>query len=66
VTLDEYPAGSTEAEKVEAWRLQTLIEAGCPITIAEQLATASNVDLHRTLDLLANGCSPELAAEILL
>jgi hypothetical protein len=68
MTADSYGIAPrpTEAEKVEAWRLETLLEAGCPVAIAEQLAHAGDVDLHQAADLLAHGCPAELAAEILL
>ncbi|MFL5954805.1 MAG: hypothetical protein ACJ76I_11935 [Gaiellaceae bacterium] len=60
----DYPP--TEAEKVEAWRLETLLDAGCPVPIAERIAHAVDVDLHQAANLLAHGCPAELAAEILL
>jgi hypothetical protein len=54
-----------EQAKVESWRLHVLMEAGYPLSLAERLA-ASEVDLHRAVDLLGQGCSPATAAEILL
>ena len=54
-----------ERAKVESWRLHVLIEAGYPLPLAERLA-GSEVDLHQAVDLIALGCSPETAAEILL
>jgi hypothetical protein len=59
-------AGITEDEKVEAWRLHVLIEAGYPIADAEELAANLAVDLHRAVALLKSGCAPELAFEILI
>ena len=55
----------TERAKVESWRLHVLIEAGYPLSLAERLA-ASEADLHISVDLVAAGCTPETAAEILL
>jgi hypothetical protein len=55
----------SERAKVESWRLHVLIEAGYPLPLAERLA-ASEADLHRAVELLALGCSPETAAEILI
>jgi hypothetical protein len=55
----------TERAKVESWRLHVLIEAGYPLGLAERLA-ASEADLHIAVDLLAVGCSPATATEILL
>lgn len=55
-----------ERERVESWRLHVLIEAGYPLPIAERLA-GSEADLHEAVDLVARrGCSPDLAASILL
>ena len=55
-----------ERSKVEDWRLKILIEAGYPVAIAERLAMTFVVDLHLACDMLAGGCLPEVAAEILL
>jgi hypothetical protein len=55
----------TERAKVESWRLHVLIEAGYPLALAERMA-ASEADLHLAVDLVAAGCTPETAAEILL
>ena len=58
-------AEASERSKVEGWRLHVLIEAGYPLAVAERLAT-SEADLHVAVELVANGCSPATAAEILL
>jgi hypothetical protein len=42
-----------------------LIEAGFPLPLAERLA-ASEADLHTSVELVAQGCDPIVAAEILL
>ena len=55
----------SEQSKVESWRLHVLIEAGYPLALAERLA-GSPADLHRAVDLVVRGCSPEVAAAILL
>lgn len=55
----------SERSKVESWRLHVLIEAGYPLPLAERVA-ASEADLHIAVELVANGCAPETAAEILL
>ena len=54
-----------ERSKVESWRLHVLIEAGYPLPLAERLAV-SEADLHVACDMVASGCAPETAAEILL
>ena len=56
---------TSERAKVESWRLHVLMEAGYTLSIAERIA-ATEVDLHRAVQLLESGCSPETAAEILL
>jgi hypothetical protein len=55
-----------ERGKVESWRLHVLIEAGFPLPLAERIAQ-SDADLHTAVDLvMRQGCSPEVAAQILL
>ena len=55
-----------ERTKVESWRLHVLVEAGYPLPLAERLAR-SDADLHTAVDLVTvRGCTPEVAAQILL
>ena len=54
-----------EQAKVESWRLHVLMEAGYPFQLAEKIAH-SGADLHHAVDLVAKGCAPETAAEILI
>jgi hypothetical protein len=54
-----------ERSKVESWRLHVLMEAGYPLPLAEKLA-GSEADLHRAVELVTQGCTPETAAEILI
>ncbi|HSC92149.1 MAG TPA: hypothetical protein VLB86_10895 [Gaiellaceae bacterium] len=63
--MSEVIEAESERSKVEGWRLHVLIEAGYPLHLAERLA-ASEVDLHRAVELLGSGCEPATAAEILL
>jgi hypothetical protein len=63
VSTVETPSG--ERAKVEGWRLHVLVEAGYPSELAQQLA-ASEVDLHTAVGLVESGCSPDIAARILL
>jgi len=55
-----------ERAKVESWRLHVLMEAGYPLPLAEKLAAALDADLHDAVDLVARGCDPRTATEILL
>jgi hypothetical protein len=54
-----------EQAKVDSWRLHVLMEAGYPLPLAERIAH-SDADLHHAVDLIAQGCSAETAAEILI
>ena len=54
-----------ERERVAGWRLHVLIEAGYPVHLAERVAH-SEVDLHRSVELVKQGCDATVAAEILL
>ena len=56
---------ASERSKVESWRLHVLMEAGYPLPLAERVA-GSEADLHRAVELVTHGCTPETAAEILL
>ena len=56
----------SELTQVERWRIDELERAGCDPKAAMTLAAPHDVDLHRAVDLLHKGCSPELALQILL
>jgi hypothetical protein len=56
----------TEQERIERWRAEELERAGFEASAASLLATRADVDLHDAIDLLRNGCEPELALQILL
>jgi hypothetical protein len=55
-----------ESERVTAWRACELLKAGYEPLTAVELAEHPEVDLHLALELVQRGCSPELAAQILL
>ncbi len=64
--LTTFERGQDERSKVESWRLHVLMEAGYPLPLAERIAQ-SEADLHTAVELVARrGCSPEVAAQILL
>jgi hypothetical protein len=54
-----------QAAQVEAWRLHVLLRAGYPLRVAERLAK-SQADLHTAVDILQRGCTPHMAARILV
>ena len=55
----------SEVERVERWRAQALERAGYSAEAARELSARLDVDLHRAIGMLENGCSQELALEIL-
>jgi hypothetical protein len=59
-------SASTEETRVELWRFERLLAADCPTPTAMTLATRRDVDLHAALGLLALGCPPSTALDILL
>ena len=62
----ETPIRLTEQELVEQWRAEELERAGYPPQAAVELAARMDVDLHLAAELLAKGCSTDLALQILL
>ena len=56
----------TEMERVEHWRAEELIRAGYSPTDAVALAARHDIDLHRAITLISQGCPYELAIEILI
>ena len=56
----------TEMTQVERWRIDELERAGYDSRAAMTLAGRHDIDLHRAVDLLHKGCSPDLALQILL
>jgi hypothetical protein len=56
----------TELERVEHWRAEELIRAGYSPSDAVALAGRHDIDLHRAVKLIQQGCPYELAIEILI
>ena len=56
----------TELERVQAWRAGELERAGYSPAAAAQLAARHDVDLHRAIDLVRQGCPHDVALSILL
>ena len=57
---------SPEAEAVLRWRFEGLVQAGYDAGSALILASHIEVDLHEARLLLARGCPPDLAFQIVL
>ena len=55
-----------EVDRVEQWRLASLERAGYDLESAAVLAASHEVDIHRAMTLLEQGCSVALALQILL
>ena len=55
-----------EQTAVLEWRFSQLAKSGYGIDDAVVLATHTDVDLHLASDLVARGCPPALALQILL
>jgi hypothetical protein len=55
----------TEQELVESWRAAELERAGYPPAAAIELAGRNDVDLHLAVKMLQDGCSADLALNIL-
>ncbi len=62
----ELATNETEQERIARWRAGELERAGFEPAAAALLAARPDVDLHHAIDLLRNGCDPELALQILL
>lgn len=60
------PAPTPELDRVEAWRASELLRAGYPADVALEISVRSDVDLHQAVELIGNGCPPDVAARILL
>lgn len=56
----------TELERIQAWRAEELERAGYGTRAAGRLAARHDIDLHRAVGLVEQGCPPELAVKILL
>lgn len=56
----------TELGRVQAWRAEELERAGYSPAAAAKLAARLDVDLHLAIDLVRQGCAPDVALNILL
>jgi hypothetical protein len=56
----------TESERVERWRMDELLRVGYDFQTAAVMAADTEVDLHTAVDLVEQGCPPDVAARILL
>ena len=66
MTAAEAGTERAELERVEAWRAEELERAGYAPEAAAEIAARHDVDLHRAVDLLRQGCPHDVALAILL
>ena len=65
-TTDIQLYDQSELERIEHWRAEALERAGYEPSAAATLAMRHDVDLHAALNLVEQGCPPDLALRILL
>ena len=65
MSATELNTSETETERVERWRAEALEKVGYDLASALELAVRPDVDLHRAIELVEQGCPPELAVRIL-
>jgi hypothetical protein len=66
MTAAEVQDPQSELSQVERWRADELERAGFDARAAATIAARHDIDLHRATDLIGNGCTPELALQILI
>ncbi len=66
MTAAEAGTQNEELGRVEAWRAEELERAGYSREAAAEIAARHDVDLHRAVDLLRQGCPHDVALAILL
>ena len=59
------PRTRPETQEVLSWRREQLERAGYEHDLAQQISE-SDADLHQAIRLVRQGCTPQLAAQILL
>jgi hypothetical protein len=59
------PAKQRDAERVVEWRRTELVQCGFPRQLAARVARDERYDLHQLIQLVHEGCSPDLAVRIL-
>jgi hypothetical protein len=64
-TSEQQAPSTTISDAVVEWRRETLERAGLDADRAERIAQ-SDADLHETVRLIEQGCSPDLLERILL
>ena len=58
-------SAARESDGVISWRHTQLLRSGFPEDLAAGVSRDDRYDLHRLVELVENGCPPELALRIL-
>jgi hypothetical protein len=66
MTAAEVQIEESEVERVERWRSEALEHAGYDSDSAALVAVRHDVDLHQAIEIVEQGCAPEIALRILL
>jgi hypothetical protein len=66
MAIRERSAQALVSDPILNWRLEQLMHAGYEAEDALQLAVRAEIDLHRAISLIHDGCPPKTALEILL
>ena len=65
-TTQVFLEDDTERERVIRWRVEQLAKVGYSWPAAMVIAANTQVDLHLAVELVEQGCRPEVAVRILL
>jgi hypothetical protein len=65
-TAHVFLADETERERVIRWRVEQLAKVGYSWPAAMVIAANTQVDLHAAVELVQQGCCPDVAVRILL
>jgi hypothetical protein len=65
-TTEIFLADETERERVIRWRVEQLAKVGYSWPAAMVIAANTQIDLHAAVELVHQGCSPDVALRILL
>jgi hypothetical protein len=54
----------TQTQEVVAWRRLELLRCGFPLGLAARVAQDQRYDLREVIELVARGCAPDVAVQI--
>jgi uncharacterized protein (UPF0248 family) len=65
-TTQVYLPDETDRERVIRWRVEQLAKVGYSWPAAMVIAANTQIDLHRAVEIVKAGCTPDIAVRILL